>query len=166
MPERITTAEELAAAVTAKTGSYSGLGGYTNGAADLGLTPIGATSYCAIAVGVHPDLPDVVVKVVDMKRDGFFVFAKAVMDGDLIGPEFPIIHSITETGNGTAVVLMERLEEFYGYEHVRWALIREHEATLGALGEPSGFYTDMHRGNFMQRGEQVVIIDPLGPMED
>lgn len=80
-----------------------------NCAERLGLTPIGEESSWALAVGYHKDLPNVVVKVVDMEDDGFWHFAHAIHNNEIEGEHLPVILSITEVDQWSAVVLMERL---------------------------------------------------------
>lgn len=111
LPAPVLDCEQLARTVT-RSARTAHLTQGENGARSLGLKPIGESSAYAMAVGVHPDIPNVVVKVVDARGDdAFWHYANAVVEGDIeAGPHIPDIMSITMVDDYSAIVLMERLK--------------------------------------------------------
>ena len=73
----------------------------------LGLTPIGRGSVFAELVAVHPELPDVVLKVVEADDAGA-AYAKACFDKEIDSIHAPVIHAYHEV-EGKAFIYMERL---------------------------------------------------------
>ncbi len=76
-------------------------------AKQLGLTPIGRPSAFAELVATHPELPDVVLKVVEA-NDGGARYAKAVYNKEIDSIHAPVIHAYHEV-EGKAFIYMERL---------------------------------------------------------
>lgn len=73
----------------------------------LGLEPIGRGSAFAELVAVHPELPDVVLKVVDEDEAGA-AYAKACFEKKIDSIHAPVIHAYHEV-EGKAFIYMERL---------------------------------------------------------
>lgn len=73
----------------------------------LGLTPIGRNSAFAELVAVHPELPDVVLKVVEADDAGA-AYAKACYEKNINSTHAPVIHAYHEV-EGKAFIYMERL---------------------------------------------------------
>ena len=79
----------------------------TKTAEHLGLTPIGRGSVFAELVAVHPELPDVVLKVVEADDAGA-AYAKACFEKKIVSIHAPVIHAYHEV-EGKAFIYMERL---------------------------------------------------------
>lgn len=143
---------------------------------------IGEKSFFAHVVAYHKDMPDVVLKVIDAHKDGFYLYAKAVLAGEITGAMVPKIMAVTEpNAAGQSIVLMERLVHSSGDDEFNHALF---SLALNNLlngrdvpGQLEGFITflrqakqthhlvvlDIHAGNWMQRADgQLVLIDPIG----
>lgn len=128
-------AAAVASEVSTRVASSSGLKLGSNAATALDLMPIGAASAFALAVGVHRDLPNVVIKVMDTSQDMCAAFLQAVFEGVLTGPHMPHVLSITPAGENTIVVLMERLfpllegtnKDAYGYLNSSAEVIGYHD---------------------------------------
>lgn len=108
------TQEQLIDSVTKLVTKTNNFREGVNKAKELGLVTIGEKSSYALAIGYHAEMPNVVVKVVNIDEDGPFRdrsyhFLKAIYDGDLSGVHLPEVYSVTEIGK-TAVILMEKLE--------------------------------------------------------
>lgn len=96
-------------------------------ARNLGLEPIGRPSVFAELVAVHPDAPDMVIKVVP-KGDPGYIYAKDCFEGRLgVSSLVPVIYALHEVGDN-AFIYMERLYDeadmeedcqarFYGVVH-------------------------------------------------
>lgn len=136
----------------------------------------------AAAVGMHPDLPNVIIKVVQT-ADPFFTFAKASLDGLLNSKHLPEIYSVTQVDD-TAVILVEYIPHpmtdveficddvghrmYYRPESFR-------EEPLSSVDDRSsmmkqvldfcdkyGCKIDTHAGNFRKREDGIwVFIDPV-----
>lgn len=147
-----------------------------------GWIAIGEDSSFAHLVAVPKAMPNVVVKVIDSAEDGFYHYAKALYEGDLDGPGFPLIHALTEPdAEGLSVVVMERLTDLdecdREYYRLARAGIRAGEDWYGMEGFAAWYdalwargtrcQLDLHNGNFMTRvgpsgDRQLVLLDPLG----
>jgi len=147
-------------------------------ASSMGLEPIGDDSYFAHVVGVHPDVPDIVVKVIDWRADGFYLFAKAILAGELVGDMYPKIYGINIVDD-VAIVLVERLgeaecstddlEEANCLRIACWDMWDSYSPAVSdwvkwvqEVGIEYDVRIDLHDQNMMFRdGVQPVLIDPL-----
>lgn len=102
----------------------------------LDLTPPDqGGSYC-LAAGTHRAFPHVFFKVVQ-EKDSYLDFAKALLAGDMHGPCFPKVYSITQVGDTDKyVVAIERVdrEDLFDRREVRF---------LGTEGETSLTFCDL-----------------------
>lgn len=155
-----------------------------NSASRFGLKPIGESSSYAVAVGVHKDLPDVVVKVVNARDDGFYWYALAIYRGIIKGPHLPVILSVTEPSDqGLSVVAMERLylvPESRRRTRLNFGQRMGHLANfvqgkcpddlakVRDLADHMGLRIDAHSGNWMYRRKDrhIVLIDPFSYRDD
>ena len=150
----------------------------------LGLTPIGRGSAFASLVAVHPQFPDMVVKVVDWDDAGAW-YLRACKDGVIKGPHAPVVYAVHRMGT-QAFIYMERLidvndmpenrDEYVGsvnsfckgYEDsgidssIETWLMQFKQWNLHPSGDYSRFSTDFHSGNCMFRANgDLVFIDPV-----
>lgn len=146
-----------------------------------GLTSIaeGNGSFAAM-VAVHEDLPYIVIKVVP-HFDMFLPFARECLEGRMDSPMLPTIHSITDMGNHS-IVVVERIPhaiEFHGdadaedeFDGMIWRFdngkaedeVEQHFLDLiqDFCDRHEGCNSDFHNGNFMRRDDgQLVCIDPV-----
>lgn len=143
-------------------------------------------------VFAHPDKPDMVHKVAFApNKDGWVAYAKWLVcgDGDNLNPHFPRISNLDDHGK-FVVADIERLEELNLMKNMR--VQSEYSAASDAAVVPKnstasvilqgmsldlanaimdlrqeffGKWTmDVHSGNFMLRGETLVLTDPLSYM--
>lgn len=155
---------------------------------DLGLTMVGRGFNAHVFQ--HPAIDDMVVKVVVDHDKGYFYYFRWVLKNQN-NPFVPKIYDIRKIqctnpeadGPKYSIIFMEKLEHIDDYEYHEFmaemecidpkhyttddiAHARDHSrndhlrAVLTHLmNRPTSI--DFHKGNFMKRGKQIVIIDPL-----
>ena len=156
----------------------------------LGLTPIGRGSAFASLVAVHPQFPDMVVKVVDWDDAGAW-YLRACKDGVIKGPHAPVVYAVHRMGT-QAFIYMERLidvndmpENMDDYVRdvnefcrrstgaatidstiVTWKM-QFKQWNLHPERDYNMFSTDFHSGNCMFRADgTLVFIDPVHGARD
>lgn len=157
----------------------------------LGLITTSAMGNSCLTAGIHPDMPDVFIKVVTLD-DPVLLYLEAIQDGVLTGSLFPKVHSITRVID-CYIILMEKLEvetelvtddseEHAIFENeFTWAMAdpptfdkieKYRDQFYVNIGELKNFLDwienerlslDLHRYNFGLRPntKEVVIFDPL-----
>lgn len=136
---------------------------------EYGLEPIGESSCYAEAVGVHPKLPNVVIKVIDMYGDACGLYLREIYRGNIKHSWAPRVYFYEELGS-RIVVGMERLLEFDGYQDeitkIRCILPEVRDSILDESECLAEIRIDTHMGNFMQRENgEVVCTDPFSSMK-
>lgn len=144
-------------------------------AKQLGLTPIGRPSAFAELVATHPELPDVVLKVVDA-NDGGARYAKAVYNKEIDSIHAPVIHAYHEV-EGKAFIYMERLIDMKDMkedvshrmdvtnEFVRYNMITSHRIRARAIHtedefmELEHFQEQLHRWKNSDENQHILGFD-------
>ena len=81
----------------------------------IGLNTTTGEGNCCVTVGVHPDIPDVFIKVVT-NDDPCIQYMQAILDGELSGKLFIKVHNLIKIDKHT-LILMERLDtDEVGYQ--------------------------------------------------
>lgn len=157
--------------------------------AALGLVTVSTEGNSCLTAGIHPDLPNIFIKVVTYD-DPSLTYAQAILNGELEGPLFPEIQSITFVGE-QAIILMERLdieEEYFDFstenaldqltkhpdiqsaEDELKARLSQYEIEVDIEGVNDlghwllnhGLVADMHQDNYgLRKGTRtLVVFDP------
>lgn len=132
----------------------------------------------------HPTREDVAVKVVagDTQYLRFLRFASKYPKN----PYLPKIYSVTKhvsSGSSYYIVMMEKLRKLPYQKYRKWRVKLKTGNTLAQFSHKlrelsktcedkhlreifkflyrNQFYFDLHGGNVMQRGDQLVIVDPM-----
>lgn len=117
------------------------------------------------AVFAHPSDPSLVIKVGGDVKDSWLGFAMYVHEHP--ASCFPRIEQIILHQN-YYIAIMERLSKWRGepgfpsssYERIDWVSKRLGEPAVRMFQVLGKYETDLHRGNFMMRGDELVLTDP------
>lgn len=117
------------------------------------------------AVFAHPTDPSLVIKVGGDVKDSWLGFAMYVHEHP--ASCFPRIEQIILHQN-YYIAIMERLSKWRGeagfpsstHERIDWVSKRLGEPAVRMFQVLGKYETDLHRGNFMMRGDELVLTDP------